>query len=184
MNQQDLDRLLAKYGGARDEIILIGIRDDSNPNSDSFNDLVGYATASEIQLFTGTTDPGVYWTFHQINPPHGAAHFVTGFHKNIWSVGMHFQWEALVQTGKCKIWRDDNNDFKYTIGEPNQEGLFGMNYHHANNSPKIGQWSAGCIVTQSTTDFAKSLAAVKATQKYQANKKAQFSFLLVNKGDL
>lgn len=184
MIQSDIDRLLKKYGGTRDELILIGIRDDSNPHADGFNDLLGFVTRDVIQLFKGTTDPGVYWTMNKINPPHGAAHLVTGFHPSIYSVGMHFKWPALVQSGSAKIWRDDNNDFKYTIGEPNQEGLFGMNFHHANNSPTIGQWSAGCQVVQKVDDMNAILKAVEATAKYKKSPAARFSYLLVKKEDL
>ena len=184
MTQADIDRLLKKYNGTRDELLLFGIRDDSAPESDQFNDFIGYVTKDTIQVYKGTTDPGVYWTFHKINPPHGAAHMVTGFHPSMYSIGKHFQWDALVQTGPCKIWRDDNNDFKYNIGEPNHEGLFGINYHHANNSPTIGQWSAGCQVIQRVDDLNAVLKAVCATEKYKKTPAARFSYLLVNKGDL
>lgn len=184
LTQQKLDELLAKYGGHRDELLLIGIRDNSAPKDDKFNDWLGYATSSEIVLFPGTTDPGVYWTFNKINPPNGAAHLVTGFHESIYSIGKHFQWEALVQSGSCKIWRDNNNNFEYDIGEPNQEGFFGINFHHANNCATIGQWSAGCQVIPSVANHKQVLDAVKRTSKYQANHKNAFSYLLVLASDV
>lgn len=185
LTQQQLDKLIAKYNGVRDEILLIGIRDDSNPMADQWNDLVGYATKDVIELFPGTTDPGVYWTFHQINPPHGAAHVVTGYHPNVWQVGMHFYWEALVQSGgPITIWRDDHNSFQQSADDPIQKGFFGIDYHHGGDSPTIGQWSAGCQVTQSTANFAKTMAAVKGSQKFKANPKATFSYLLVTKKDV
>jgi len=83
MTQADIDRLLKKYNGTRDELLLFGIRDDSAPMSDQFNDLIGYITRDTIQVYKGTTDPGVYWTFHKINPPHGAPRrFATATHQS------------------------------------------------------------------------------------------------------
>lgn len=185
LTQQKIDELLTKYKGKRDEVILIGIRDESNPMADQWNDLVGYATKDTVELFPGTTDPGTYWTFKKINPPHGAAHVVLGYHENVYQVGMHFHWEALVQTGaEITIYRDDNDDFVKSTNDPIQRGYFGINYHHGGDSPVIGQWSAGCQVIQSAKNLAKVLSVVKNTNKYKADKKARFSYLLVSKSEV
>lgn len=182
MTQQKIDELLTKYGGSRDEdgFILIGLRDETNPQADQFNDFIGYATRDTIELFPGTTDPGLWWTYHQMAPPHGAAHYKNGFHKELFAEGWHFDQLALVQASDAAIWRDDNKDFKYTAGvDFEQKGSFGMNLHHAKGSPKIYDWAGGCQVVQSAADHAKIMSAVRASQKYKANPKAKFSYLLV-----
>ena len=65
-------------------------------------------------MFSGSTDPGVYYTKHLINDSiGGVAHLGVGHHPSAWVVGLHRgKYEALVQWGnKVRIWRDLDNDF-------------------------------------------------------------------------
>lgn len=183
LTQQKIDEFLKKYNGEResDGFILLGIRDESNPKADEFNDFIGYATKDTIELFKGTTDPGLWWTYHQMAPPHGAAHYKNGFHKDLFTEGWHYDQVALVQASPASIWRDDNKDQKFTVGIDFEQTMNAvMNLHHAKGSPKIYDWSAGCQVVQSASDHGKIMTAVRSTNKYKANPKAQFSYLLVS----
>lgn len=109
-----------------------------------------------IDLFTGTTVPGIPNLLKPINPK-GTAIIVPGYYKNVWSKGLHKgKYPALVQTGAFKIYRDNNKDSIWndnggtyiSVGD-------GINLHHGSiaKSIFIGPYSAGCQVIQDTAKF-------------------------------
>ncbi len=180
-----VDSLLQKYkGDQRGEFLLIGVDDDSNPKDDKFNDWIGYVTKEGVRLYPGTTAPGTYYTKNRMAPPHGAAHYVIGFHKNLFQEGMHFDQVALRQVTPAKIWRDDNDNFKQDASDFTQTGLYGMNLHSAKDSDKIYNWSAGCQVVQMEADHKELMNALRQTAAYKADPRALFSYLLVTLQDV
>lgn len=141
---------------------LFGIRNSEDQNKDFFNDYIGFFTDidSDIALYRGTTDPGIYWTLNaEINK--GAAHLCVGYHENIWVIDKHKGlYTALCNRWNCnktKVWRDLNKDTGFDIKiDKIESGRFGINLHRADALHKlnyIGRYSAGCQVIQSANNF-------------------------------
>jgi len=142
------------------DLNLIGIRTADN-SSNAFND---WMTVSHFRrdktwafyAFQCTTDPGLYWRQHPLNVD-GTAIVVPGQYRGLWQRGKHRgKYEALVQVGPVKVWRDNNKDESLDFnGEP-REGIFGINMHHASGtgrSTDVDKWSAGCQVLADIDDF-------------------------------
>jgi hypothetical protein len=192
---KELKEIYAEFETPWGEVNIFGIRDEDNQGKDLFNDIIGIATDETIKLYTGTTDPGAWWTRNPVTAAGvtGAAHLCEGFHREAWRVGIHssktpFAHEALVQTGNSvKVWRDVNKDFVRQGNEPVQSGYFGINIHRAGiDDPKyIGKYSAGCQVIQDHKQFLEFMAIVKATENYKRNRaSARFSYFIINKNSL
>lgn len=178
-------------GGEWGDVNLFGLRNEASQESDLFNDFIGICSGDIIKVYSGTTDPGAWWTLHPVTASGvtGAAHLCEGFHKNAWRVGVHaqgtpFAHEALVQTGnKVRIWRDLKNNFTHDDGDPEQSGYFGINIHRAglDDPTKIGKYSAGCQVVRHHKDFDELMGIIKASENFKKNKAgARFSYLLLN----
>lgn len=191
MNITDLKSLYKKFGGDWGEVNIFGIRNEYDDKSDLFNDQIGIATDDVLMLFSGTTDPGLWWTSHPASYQGvtGAAHLVEGFHPHIWRVGTHasgtpFAHQALIQTGnKVKFWRDVDKDQIRDSADPVQEGYVGINLHRAGmNDPRtIGRYSAGCQVVMKHMEFASLLSVVLKSDAYRKEREfARFSYLLMN----
>jgi hypothetical protein len=192
MTIEELKKLYESVGAPWSEINIFGIRNDYNPEKDLFNDQIGIATDSEIHLFQGTTDPGMWWTLNPVayQGVTGAAHIVDGVHRNIWRVGIHaagtgFAHEALIQTGNSiRFWRDTNKDSKNDGTEPVQSGYVGINLHRAglDDPANIGKYSAGCQVVRHHEEFITFMNIIKASSMYKTQREfARFSYLLLNK---
>ena len=169
-----------------EEFNLFGIRNSNNMSEDIWNDILGLFTKlGKVYTWLGTTDPGVKATMQ--GKADGAAHLCIGFHKDIWQIGIHgkhnpnYAHTALIQTGnKVKIWRDKNKNF--VNDEPTyEEGWYGINWHRASkwqNSPTIGNYSAGCQVTQDIDDFEFALDIILKSDKIGNNPDAKISYML------
>jgi hypothetical protein len=173
-----------------EEINIFGVRYEVNQHLDLWNDLLGIWTVHNVYCWTGTTDPGKHATE---TSKKGAAHLCSGYHKNIWMVGIHaqnnpkFAHQALRQLGnKVKIWRDINHNYE------NDEKIYeydylGINWHRAskyNNLLEIGPYSEGCQVTRNIDDFKFGMNLILNSKKYKENEKCKFSYMLFEHEEL
>ncbi len=150
---------------------LFGIRGE-NLYADEFDDLIGlvYSNGSErvIELYPATTDPGAHYLLSPMNTA-GTAILVPGQYRSMYMRGMHRNRPALVQRGKCAVYRDNNRDDRLDFeGKTIQIGHYGINMHRANiigRTHRVGRYSAGCQVLQNSEDMDKILRAVKL-QRY------------------
>jgi hypothetical protein len=145
---------------------FIGIRSTANlPNQ--FDDLFGVIAGDKVEWFTCTTNPGTHWLKNLLNPK-GAALLKANQYVDTWQIGMHQgKYEAFCQAKPVDVFRDKNLDDKAEETATIDRGLFGINIHRANEkfaSKLIDKWSAGCQVLNNPADFAKVLAAGKATK--------------------
>jgi len=98
-----------------------------------------------------TVDPGRDYWFQPLNPK-GCANIGVGQYQ-AWSVGMHKDQKALVQTGEFTVFRGKN--------KTPDKGIFGINQHTvgANDDFSVGDavrfWSAGCLVGASAVEHYK-----------------------------
>jgi hypothetical protein len=178
----DIKKIWRNHGAIWQNIIIIGLRDESNSHKDIYNDFIIVANENEAHIFNASTDPGVYYTNNPIDSE-GCAHLCYGYYPNAYIIGIHAKgtpWahEALVQRGnKVTIWRDKNKNFQYDENEIIQSGYFGINIHkNLSDINHIGKSSAGCQVIQYLKDFDFFMKFIKSNKKEQ-NK---FSYLLVN----
>ena len=182
-----IKKLYLQHGIQPTDFNLFGIRNAYNQVQDSFNDYIGFFTdfESEIFLYKGTTDPGVWWTTNPSNVS-GTAHLCLGYHKDIWVIEKHQGlYTALCNRWNCnptRIWRDTNKDIKYNqVSDKLETGRFGINLHRAaalQNIEKIGKYSAGCQVIQKAEDFNVIIKrAIDSEQK-------KFSYFLFDKSQV
>jgi hypothetical protein len=139
---------------------LVGIRSrDLTPNT--FNDQLWVFWKSKnagkwnnIHIYAITTDPGLYWLQNPMNP-NGTGILKPGQYPGLWKIGIHKNYEALVQASPCTLIRDYNRDNKLDYFSGREEtGLFGVNLHHAGeNSETVDKFSAGCQVFKRIVDF-------------------------------
>lgn len=107
-----------------------------------YNDTIIVEKGNRLTLFTGTVDPGDYYT---INPMfyRGCAHLKNGTY--LYKKGYHFGHPALVQAGPVSVYCDTNRNGKIELVEKEISGWFGINIHAGSGLKFIGMWSAGCI---------------------------------------
>lgn len=154
---------------------IVGIRNSSTKNlvTNKFDDIitVTYKEGSEIKFyqFAITTDPGAYYVKNFFPSTVATGRMVPGQYINAYSIGVHRSiYEALVEVGSIKAFRDNNKDDIYD--ETNiQQGNFSMNIHKASNSgiqiaTEIDNTSAGCQVFSSTQDFNNFMTIVKSSK--------------------
>ena len=133
-----------------------------------------------------TADPGIS---NIKTSPKGLASVVPGQYRGVWRLGFHGlsrknypAYEALVQSGnKISVWRDRNRDGTPDRNGPIDTGFFGINYHRATKkgtSIIVDDWSEGCIVNPSSTDFDESIQICKHSANIFGNR---FSFVLLEK---
>ena len=131
-------------------INLIGVRKE-NIATNEFDDqlLVAIEIGGDKQVISFgdfTTDPGFYYLKKRFLNPNGCAILKPGQYRGMFGFGKHRgKYPALVQKGKCTVYRDRNADNTIDV-DTEQTGLFGINMHHAFDAKKIGKYSAGCQV--------------------------------------
>jgi hypothetical protein len=146
---------------------IIGIR-TKDARSNLFNDWLCFAFRQNdyplLLAFQATTDPGVYWRQNPMNID-GTAIVVPGHYPKMWTIGKHRgKYDALVQRGIVRVWRDNNKDEILDMDPlgPVQDGYFGINLHHGGVSPgEVNQWSAGCQVFAKSDDFDLAMAVIR-----------------------
>ena len=106
-----------------------------------------------------------------------------GQYRNAYKIGKHKGRTALIQCKPIDVYRDnncdDNLDMKNVITE---RGLFAANIHGSIKdgiSKKVGKWSAGCVVTQSSEEEKEFQSLYqKSAKKYGI----YFTFTLLDEG--
>ena len=148
---------------------IIGIRTSSR-ESNTFNDWLHVVYKDEADQWIDiqyqiTTDPGLYWLQ---NPSRvaGTAILVDGQYRSSHKLGLHKgQYEALVQVGKVRVYRDNNKDMQLDLDvDTIQEGYFGINIHRANatrESTYVNKWSAGCQVFANPNEYEMFISLCK-----------------------
>lgn len=169
---------------------LIGIRASRKDgiNKDTFDDLfmVIYNDESGKQvkfIIPGTTIPGIRYMNNPSNQK-GVAILKPGQYRGVWRIDYHKgQYPALCQRGdKFIVYRDNNKDEKLDFDEVTTDyGYFGINFHKAGeNSQLIGAWSAGCQVTQKSSDFNHIMMLAEKAREIYGN---SFTYTLLDEID-
>lgn len=115
-----------------------------------------------------TTRPGLPYLKNPINS-RGAAILCPGQYRNSYAIGAHKgRYEALIQVGKVRVYRDNNYDGKIDLTEASiDEGYFGMNIHRGGLlDTYVNKNSAGCQVFQSREGFETFMQYVRSASKY------------------
>lgn len=138
---------------------LVGIR-SSDTNANTFNDKLCVAFTARgkprLYVFDATTDPGTYYREQPINVD-GTAILKPGQYRGLWKIGKHRgQYEALVQTGMCTVYRDNDRNKTLDLTAPEHSGFYGINCHRAaysGTARDVDRWSAGCQVLANADDL-------------------------------
>ena len=102
-----------------------------------------------------TSDPGSPYLLRPINN-YGCAVLAPGQWRGCYTIGKHRgQYLALVQSGKVKVYRDNNRDNILDMDpETIQDGYFGINIHkRSGESDSVNGASAGCQVFRYAKEF-------------------------------
>jgi len=160
----------AWFDGIDHDLNLWAIRNDLDPTPNTFNDslLCAYREKSgrwRCRAWDVTTDPGLHWMKHLMNPD-GAAAIAPGQYRGAWALGKHRrQYEALVQRGPISCYRDANKDsvYDYDPSTVVQTQGAGLNCHKAGaDSHRVDKWSAGCIVHARADNFYRMMTLARA----------------------
>lgn len=159
---------------------MIAIRNPKG-TADAFDDQMVLVYRDEggwvERWWTITTDPGLYYLMDKSKwlDPKGVAVIKEGQYRGAYQIGLHGNYEALVQTGgPVTVWRDADLDNNVDTGSNECSGYLGINIHCSNSTPyagdqtatKVGAWSAGCIVFANETEFRSYMATVKKQIEY------------------
>lgn len=148
----------------------IGALRSTDLTVDVYNDLVWVAWEwqgkGHIEFFKATTDPGLYYLLHPMNPK-GTAILVPGYYKSVYSIGIHrrgtpFAHTALIQVKEMNYWRVQ--DYQQTSQLPiNQKeihteiaktNLHSKPRHYSfTDNNLIGKTSGGCTVVEDNKQF-------------------------------
>lgn len=165
---------------------IIGIRNLSTNKIDNlFDDTLFLAYKVEGRFntlqFPMTTQPGAYYMQNLMNKL-GAAILVPGQYRS-YEIGLHQgKYEALVQRGKLKIYRDKDRDLEYDYENISDSIADGINIHKAGRaSTKIDNWSAGCQVLAYSADFDVLMALAKRSKSLYGDK---FTYTLLLSSDI
>jgi len=169
------------------ELNIIGIRNDnSKPNS--FDDTICVLFKDEynddtLLAFSCTTHPGIYWLKHPLNVK-GCAIMKEGHYENVYTIGLHKGYKALVQVGKIRFVRDNNKDDVLDFnGKDEINDVIAANIHHAampENSVAVDKWSAGCqVINKGWNEFIELCSKSKLVTG-----KKYFSYTLINIKDV
>jgi hypothetical protein len=168
---------------------IIGIR-TANPVVDTYEDVFVYHyfdsnNKGQIHIVNGTTAPGKYWLENPSNPK-GTAITKEGYYHNLWQIGTHTGYKALVQVNNITVYRDnDKNDELKEDSATEDTGMFGIDHHHAwvdGLSVAVGKWSAGCAVVQKIEDW-NNISLKLFEAQVNAGLGDLFSYYLINESD-
>jgi len=172
------------------DVNIVGVRNSSTGNAvtNRFDDVltVSYKVngAWQYHVWNCTTDPGITHTTQRLLTPKGVARLVPGQYRGAYQIGLHQgKYEALVQRGPVKVFRDANKDMKFDT-QVIDEGLFGINIHRSSPtgvSTLVDGWSAGCQVFASIGDFRRFMQLMKKAEAIFGNK---FSYTLIESKDI
>lgn len=176
-----------KFNTGSFNLNLIGVRATLFPQPNKFDDVfaVVYQDAFGFNIaycVNCTTDPGAYWLNNPMNVK-GTAILKSGQYENVWKIGLHKGYEALVQVGKFTVYRDNNkNDVIDLDPSTLDTGYFGINMHHASStgtSIDIVKWSAGCTVIPNLSEFLEIMKLCRLSH----SKDKLFTYTLLEESD-
>jgi hypothetical protein len=180
----------AWFEGTKDyDLNIVGVRnsDTGNKVTNVFDDkiTVSYKLNGEWQfhVWNATTDPGKKGVMEYHNAA-GVARLVEGQYRGSHSIGLHQgKYKALKQAKPVKVYRDPNRDMTYDETKI-AEGIFGINIHRSSatgTSTYVENWSEGCQVFSTVTDFDKFMALCEKASAIHGN---SFTYTLIESVDL
>lgn len=180
----------AWFEGTKDyDLNIVGVRNSSTGNkvTNVFDDkiTVSYKLNGEWQFheWNATTDPGKKGVMEYHNAA-GVARLVEGQYRGSHSIGLHQgKYKALKQAKPVKVYRDPNRDLTYDETKI-AEGIFGINIHRSSatgTSTYVENWSEGCQVFSTITDFDKFMALCEKASAIHGN---SFTYTLIESSDL
>ena len=166
---------------------IVGVRnsDVGNVVTNLFDDIMTlcYIAGGNLDFYAWpcTTDPGAKGV-KEFHNPGGVARLMPGQYRSAYAIGMHQgKYEALCQVKPVRVWRDINKDMVYDEVK-SESGMFGINIHHAGyDSTYVENWSEGCSVFKTMSDFDKFLGIVK---KFKDKNAGFFTYTLLESKDL
>lgn len=178
------------FEGTKDyDLNIVGVRNSATGNkvTNVFDDkiTVSYKLNGEWQFheWNATTDPGKKGVMEYHNAA-GVARLVEGQYRGSHSIGLHQgKYKALKQAKPVKVYRDPNRDLTYDETKI-AEGIFGINIHRSSatgTSTYVENWSEGCQVFSTITDFDKFMALCEKASAIHGN---SFTYTLIESSDL
>ena len=178
------------FEGTKDyDLNIVGVRNSATGNkvTNVFDDkiTVSYKLNGEWQfhVWNATTDPGKKGVMEYHNTA-GVARLVEGQYRGSHSIGLHQgKYKALKQAKPVKVYRDPNRDMTYDETKI-AEGIFGINIHRSSatgTSTYVENWSEGCQVFSTVTDFDKFMALCEKASAIHGN---SFTYTLIESVDL
>lgn len=169
------------------DVNIVGVRNDSTGDkvTNVFDD---YLTLSykengvwKFHIWPATTDPGTKGILETTNKS-GIARLVEGQYRGSHTIRLHQgKYEALGQAKNVKVYRDANRDMKYDETKI-EEGIFGINIHHAGaDSTYVNDWSMGCQVFKKTKDFDEFMSICRKARDIHGN---SFTYTLIESNDI
>lgn len=171
---------------------IIGVRSNNNNKvTNQFDDylVVIYRTNDNKfvrQIYTITTEPGLYYMAQHLMNPKGTAILVPGQYRGCWQIGKHRgKYEALCQKKSIKVYRDGNMDRVYNLRpETIDNGIFGLNIHRASQNytvTNVDKYSAGCQVFNKPQEFNSFMRLCRLQKDIYGN---SFTYTLIKEEDL
>lgn len=135
-----------------------------------------------FKTFKATTDPGLYWMLNPMNVM-GTGYMVENQYHQLFKLGYHKGYLALIQNKPVKLYRDNNRD---NVADLNVKtivsGMFNVNLHHAGeDSIQVDKWSAACQVIAKLSDFDEFMGIIVKSLVYYP--KGVFTYTLLNEKD-
>ena len=169
------------------DVNIVGIRNSATGDkvTNVFDD---YLTLSykedgewKFHIWAATTDPGTKGILETKNKS-GIARLVEGQYRGSHTIRLHQgKYEALGQAKNVKVYRDANRDMKYDENKI-EEGIFGINIHHAGaDSTYVNDWSMGCQVFKKTKDFDEFMNICRKAKGIHGN---SFTYTLIKSIDI
>jgi len=155
---------------------IFGVRANTG-FTNTFDDILGvfYKDGNDawiLEKWEGTTDPGTNGLLNPVNAK-GVAIVVPGYYKGLWKIGLHKgKYEALVQKGTIKLYRDNDKDTQYDLDPATIESVngAGINFHHAGQySKEVNDWSLGCQVLARIIDDQRKMALAHIHENIYGN---------------
>lgn len=184
--KETIEKMGYAFFTGEENINIIGVRTEDVVTNEFDDELLVAIQLNDVrQVFSFrdfTTDPGFYYLKQKFLNPKGCAILKPGQYRGMYAIGSHRDsGKALVQVGKCTVYRDRNKD--NTINKKTEStGLFGINMHHAyDRKGKIDKHSAGCQVHRNRQQLGSVLGLCK---KSAAKFGPTFTYTLIMRDDL
>jgi hypothetical protein len=171
------------------DVNIVGIRNNAPLVADKVTNLFDdFITLSfkengvwKFYIWQATTDPGTKGILETKNKS-GIARLVEGQYRGSHTIRLHQgKYEALGQAKNVKVYRDANRDMKYDETKI-EEGIFGINIHHAGaDSTYVNDWSMGCQVFKKTKDFNEFMKICRMARDIHGN---SFTYTLIESTDI